>query len=224
MNRLLTAAAGMMLSAMALSAGTISYGAPADGIYFGSGNGATSFTLDTSSQTGGTLELGLSAVIRYIGPAEEDLSDYYVPPGDTTVPGKTGASWDLVYSVDTNVGDAGTSDVADYTYNLEVDDLTTGDIANFDPSSSLLGNNTLGDYGFQNAEALSFSFISSQMPDYNVNSSDTYQITLSATPLSGGNTESVQIDVNVTPEPRTWVLLGAGLAGLLIVRRRSLSF
>jgi hypothetical protein len=210
-----------MLSAMVLSASTVTYGTPADGTYFGSGNGATNFTIDTSSD--GTLELGLSAIIRYGGPAAEDLSDYYVPAGDTTVPGKTGATWDFVYSVDTNVGGAGTT-LSAYTYNIQIVDETTGNTANFDPSA--IPDNSIqpdGD-GFQNAETLSFPFLSSQMPNYSDSSTDTYQITLTATAGSGA-IESDVIDVNVvTPEPQTWVLLGVGLAGLLIARRRSFSF
>jgi hypothetical protein len=226
MNKLFVASAALLLSTMALSAGTLSYGPLAEGAYYGSGNTNAGFNIDTAGQ----LELGLSAIIRYTGPEPapqepSDLDAYYVPPGESTYvkPGHTtpvgGSTWDFVYSVDT-----GSDSVSAYTYQITITDLTNNSISpsSFDPSNpSIIPDNatTGGVNGFQNAEALSFGFL----PGYDVNAGDTYQITLAATPVTGGQTESVSIDVNVTPEPTTWLLFGTGLLGLLFVRRHSFS-
>jgi hypothetical protein len=193
--------------------------------------------VSTDSVSG--LELGLGALIRYespvapVAPLSTEDADYYVPAGASTSPyAQAGSSaWGFDYSVNTQAGGVGTADVSDYTYSLSITDLTVGATftgGEFDPSQ-LPDNATYGQpgpiTGFQNAEALYFGTASGPpQAGYDINATDTYQITLTATPTAvGGTAESVSIDViAVTPEPQTWLLIGSGLLCVIAVRRRSI--
>lgn len=197
------------------------------GVYFGTGNANSGFTvLDTTNTDGSTLELALEAVTRFVGPITPTVNDY-------TALASAGprASWDFVFSVNT-----GTAALSAYTYSLGIEDDTTHTSYSFDPT--LLPDNAqhgafgcsgcainLGNNGFQNSENLGFSFLATPL-SFNPSAPDTYTITLSANPVSGTNTDpSVSINVNAeTPEPATWALMGGGLLvlGLAAVRRRAI--
>jgi hypothetical protein len=215
----------LVLASMA-TAGTITYdtGLVDPGTYFGSGNANTGWTVLTASTPNGVLELGLSVVNRYLGPATEINDDYYVPTGATTVPGKTGSEWGINFSVNTNVGGTGTGTLAAYTYNLLITDLTTLQSVQFDPSAipddSHIGG-TSPYTGFQNSEAPSYSFISVPL-SYNMNATDNYQVTLYANPVSGAFADpSVSIQIHAqSPEPATFGLIGATLLGLAVLGKR----
>ena len=122
-------------------------------------------------------------------------------------------------------------------YNLSIVDVNSGKSASFSPTL-LPDNAQYGadacpgsgctynplNSGMQNAENLGFSFL--QVPlDFSASSTDVYDITLSAVPLSGTNTDpSVSIQVipqsTATPEPSTLGLAATLLIGMALLSRR----
>ncbi|HEX5228309.1 MAG TPA: PEP-CTERM sorting domain-containing protein [Bryobacteraceae bacterium] len=204
------------------------------GVYFGSGNVNSGFTvLDSTNTDGSVLELGLSAIQRFVGPITPSTNDY-----DVSTSAGPLASWDFVFSVNTNATGLTNGDVlGDYTYNLSILDENNGHSASFNPTllpdnaqygadacpGSGCAYNPLNS-GMQNAENLGFSFLSTPL-GFDASSTDTYQITLSANPISGTNTDpAVTIQVfpqNVaTPEPSTIGLTVALMAGMVFLYRR----
>lgn len=197
----------------------------APGVYFGSGNVNSGFTvLDTTNTDGSTLELALEAVTRFVGPITPTTNDY-------TAAASSGprASWDFVFSVNT-----GTDPLSAYTYSLVVENDNTHTSYSFNPTL-LPDNAQVGSFacsacafnsannGFQNSENLGFSFLAGPL-GFSASAPDTYTITLSADPVNGINTDpSVSINVNAeTPEPATWALMGGGLLvlGFAAFRRK----
>src|SRR4249920_3591684 len=59
------------------------------GVYFGSGNANSNFTVDKETN----IEIGLSAIERFLGPITPVGNVYTVPTGPTSVSGKTGVNW-----------------------------------------------------------------------------------------------------------------------------------
>ena len=195
-------ALAMIFVAPATASVVIYGGSLAEGVYFGTGNSNVGW----SYLTAGSLELGLRPVNRYLGAASEVGQNYFVPTGATAVPGKTGSEWGIDFSVDTDIDSLGTTLVG-YNYNLTIFDTTNGHSVSFDPSS-IPDNAHLGAVGFQNSEAMSFSFISVPL-GYNMNASDIYRITLSATQVVGGDVQSLSVFVNAqAPEPAGQALVG----------------
>ena len=187
--------------AIGATAGTLTYDGSlaSPGVYFGSGNQNAGFNVFRD----GNLELGLSAIMRFLGPAPESGDNYYVPARSTTVAGKTGPAWGITFSVNTRADGNNSSLLSDYTYQLIVDNgspfnpLLLGDNIYYGSMGS--GASTL--WGFQNSEPGTLLV-------------DTYRVTLTAT--QGANTSAVTILVNAqeTPEPATLGLLGSALLGL----------
>ena len=204
------------------------------GVYFGSGNVNSGFTvLDTTNTDGSVLELGLSAIQRFVGPITPSANDYNV----STSAGPL-ATWDFVFSVNTNTTGLTSGDVlGDYTYNLSILDTNNGHSVSFSPT--LLGDNAQygadacpgagcaynpANSGMQNAENLGFSFLSTPL-GFSASSTDTYSITLSALPISGTNTDpAVTILVSpqstATPEPATLGLTAVLMLGMAFFYRR----
>jgi hypothetical protein len=194
------------------------------GVYFGSGNANSNFTVD---RTNG-IEIGLSAIERFIGPDVPTGSTYFVPTGATTVPGKTGPDWGFIFSVNLDYNGSNESpSLANYSTRLTLNDVGRGTTGSFDPKF-IPDNSTYNGYAFQNSENLGFTSIATLLGDplYDVNANDTYIFTLSV--LSGLSTvlSSDQITVvagrgaQPVPEPLTLSLFAAGLVGFGIVRRR----
>lgn len=242
------AMAGLATAAILLSAGpaqaTITYNTSlaAPGTYYGSGNPNTNWVVDNENG----VEIGLQTLIRYTGsvaPTPTNSSIYNVPTGATTVTGKTGSAWGFAFSL--NLGETGLT-LNDVTTSLQMQDVANGTTGSFDAldipdnygysSSGRDGGSASTpldpsvDYGFQNAETLSWASVAGALSDsgFNMNQNDTYNFTFSVTCASNELcTKGAQLaSVNSTvvagtgasasvPEPATVGLFGIGLLTLL---------
>jgi hypothetical protein len=247
MSTLCVAARIALLSTAALStaasAATVDNASLADppGVYFGAGNANSNFTIDTE----GNVEVGLSAITRFVGPLTPVGNSYFAPTGATALP-HTGSVWGFDFSVNLNAGNQETSlNLSQITTVLTLQDLGTGTTGSFDiltiPDNSLYGasgkcfpsilcGNLSGYYAAQNSETLSFASVAGALNDplYDMNADDTYIFTLEVFSNSTDVRQllaSDQIQVVVgkgvaVPEPVTLSLFGAGLAGAFALRRR----
>ncbi len=224
--------AGVCVGALApVSASTLSFDAPLSspgGFYNGTGGVNAGFTvLNATNSDGSSLELGLSAIQRFVGPITPSSNDYTVPLGTSG----GDALWDFSFSVYT-----GTDSLSAYTYSLTITNQVTAATVTFDPATLLPDNsywsgaasgaetstrNLSTDDGFQNSENLSFSFLSSSL-GFNPNSTDPYLITLAADPVDSASVDSVSIEVNPVPEPGSISIATGGLflLGIVFIKRR----
>jgi hypothetical protein len=214
-----------------VSASTLSYDAPLSspgGFYNGSGGVNEGFTvLDATNSDGSSLELGLSAILRYMGPITPSGNDYTVPLGTG---GGSDALWNFNFSVYT-----GTDALSAYTYSVTITNQTTAATYTFGPTTLLPDNSywTVGtpghetsteslstEDGFQNSENLSFGFLAGPL-GFSPTSTDPYLITLAATPKSGP-VDSVSIEVNPVPEPGSISIATGGLflLGIVFIKKR----
>jgi hypothetical protein len=218
-----------------VSASTLSYDAPLSspgGFYNGTGGVNAGFTiLDATNSDSSSLELGLSAILRHVGPITPTGNDYTVPLGTSG----GDALWNFNFSVYT-----GTDTLSDYTYSLTITDQVTAATYTFDPATLLPDNSywsggasgsetspgsLSADDGFQNSENLSFAFL--QVPlSFNPNSTDPYLITLAATPTDSTSVDAVSIEVNqpasAVPEPGSISIATGGLflLGIVFIKKR----
>jgi len=242
------AMAGLATAAILLSAGpaqaTITYdtGLSGPGTYYGTGNPNTNWVVDNANG----VEIGLQTLIRYTGsvaPSPASSSIYYVPTGATTVSGKTGSAWGFAFSL--NLKNAGLT-LSDVTTSLQLTDVANGTTGSFDAlgipdnygysdSGRDGGDGTAlssTDWGFQNAETLSWASIAGALNDsgFDMNQNDTYKFmfsvarkctaevcTSSSEPLAmvqstviAGNGAPASV-----PEPASIGLFGIGLLALL---------
>ncbi|MBA2590517.1 MAG: PEP-CTERM sorting domain-containing protein [Alphaproteobacteria bacterium] len=211
------------------------------GVYFGAGNSNGNFTVDRT----GNVELGLSAIERYVGPIVPTGSTYNVSTAATAEPGKTGSDWGFVFSVNINADGTETKhNLSNITAILGLQDIAKGTTGSFDlaliPDNSLYGAggkcfpssscNVASNYAFQNSETLSFGSIAGALgdPTFDYTMNNTYIFTLSLyNNLSGGSLiSSDQITViagrgaAAVPEPLTLSLFAAGLVSAGALRRR----
>ena len=221
MNRytlLFAAMAGLPAMASAAKATTI-YDTPLaspPGVFFGSGNSNSNFTATDV----GNVELGQSAIIRYVGPVDPGAGSniYDVPTGATSVPAKTGAAWGVDFSINVANG-GGTANLSDYTALWMLTDVGNGTTGSFNPL--LIGDNS--HFGSpataaQNSEALSFASVAGAFgdPGFNLNANDTYDFTLELLDAAGGLVAENSIEVvsgtgASVPEPSSVALFAAGL-------------
>jgi hypothetical protein len=194
------------------------------GVYFGTGNANSGFTVDTESG----IEVGLSAINRYVSAITPTANAYDVSTGDVTVPGKTGSTWGIDYSI--NLQDILT--LSDISAILTVTDANnpaatvTVNLLSQIPDNtcyngSVVACTTSSAYGAQNSEPGSLLSLAGD-PGFQDWTLDTYTVTLTVSSVGGSPAvlATDSIIVNAVPEPGTLGILAAGLAGLGLTRRR----
>jgi hypothetical protein len=197
------------------------------GVYFGTGNTNSGFTVDTA----GSIEVGLSATTRFVGPLTPVGDTYYVPLGDTTAPGQSGSAWGVDLSINLNLP-GGSLTLNQITASLTVTDVTAGQTygptsilalleSNSPPNSSFCYGAT-ADVGCANAAT--DTAIQNSLPgnlltnfgdlSFNDNANDTYIVTLTVSDTSSHVLASDTIVV-AAPEPGSLAIFGTALLGLL---------
>ncbi|HVY93908.1 MAG TPA: PEP-CTERM sorting domain-containing protein [Bryobacteraceae bacterium] len=242
-----TGSLGLLAFAGLASASTIAYDQTltntTPGYYNGTGNSSDHFT----TLTDGNLQLALSIVDRYNGPALTPTGNNYDYNDNPNIdPTK---NWGFYYSIDTRNG-GGTGLIGDNSYLLIFTDETLGETLSYDPlvsddsyydgtgvhggssnSTGVAANDpnyaALNDaaqanyYGIQNAGWAGWFPVS-----FTFNPNDVFSITLQSTAKTqGAATDALTVTVNAqaTPEPGTIVtMLGSlGALGLFIRRRKA---
>src|ERR1700722_10624472 len=102
------------------------------GVYFGTGNANSNFTVDNDAG----IELGLSAITRFVGPivpTPTTSNIYDVPLGPTTVPGHTGAAWGFDFSINLHPPGGSSLTLGDIGALLTLTDVVNGTTGSFNP-------------------------------------------------------------------------------------------
>jgi PEP-CTERM motif len=194
---------------------------PGAGIYpiLGTGQVNGGFVVTTALSG---AQIGIRAELRFVGPVLPQTNDgvltatYLAPPGSS---GGNLAKWS--FDVDIDLRHTGHT-ISDYTATLTFTDrdglvspvnlVTSG----FVPSNAVL---------YQNSENPGFSFLAPVFPAFDPNAAGTYSFDLKLVPNFAGDTLEAKMNVEVTPEPASIVLLGGmgavGLVGHAWRRRRS---
>lgn len=216
--RITAAAAAAFLSLSAAQAGVV-YDTSLDsppGVFFGTGNPNTNWTVDNES---GGVQLGLLGLQRYVGAYDPGAGSniYHAATGQNLTHG--GSVWDIAFSI--NSGDTSLNNVI---ASLCMTDVGTGSSGCMNPLG--IGDNAIRGNVAQNSEPLAFGNASPDLfalvlndAAYNVNANDTYDFTLSLMAVTGAPMGQVSATVvtgtgaNV-PEPPTLALFGTLLLGL----------
>jgi hypothetical protein len=182
------------------------------GVYYGTGNPNSGFTVNTQSG----VELGLGTQMRFgdaVAPSPITGNIYYVPTG--YYPSTTDALWNFRFSVNLQAGPS-TYTTGSTTTTLTISDLFKAPVI-FNPFTDLPDNALLSNTGFQNSENIGFGGY------YNPLIADIYTITLHTVANSGADLGSVTEIINATtPIPAALPLFASGLGalGLLGWRRK----
>jgi hypothetical protein len=208
----------------------------APGVYFGTGNANSGFTVDSN----GSVEIGLSAIDRYVGPITPSGNVYDAPLGSPPPPNNTGSAWGVDFSVNLQPGNTSGSSTGSVLSSISVtlSYLDTGTGANasglnllaiadntcYGPGGATIagGCNSSVDWAVQNSEPGDILAALGD-PGFSDTTPDIYDFTVSVFGATGALIGSDMIVVNTgVPEPTTLASFGIGLIaiGFFGYRRR----
>jgi hypothetical protein len=234
MNRVLLAPLAIFALATlspAAQADVVTYDAAlaSPGVYFGTGNSNSGFTVDTANN----VEIGLSAIIRHQTAINSPGNLYEVPLGNYS---GGGSAWGVDFSIDLQVpGGSTTLTLGQIDAVITVTDEGTGFSQTVTNFLGGLPDNTCyngsvdatctspTDYAVQNSEPGSL-FQALGDTNFNDQISDTYDISIAVYGCAAAGcttdllaSDSIQVQA---PEPNSLAIFGAGLLGLGYLWRR----
>ncbi|MEJ5999326.1 PEP-CTERM sorting domain-containing protein [Paucibacter soli] len=212
-NFALAATMGAMTLASSGALAVTTYGdVVSPGVYFGSGNSNGNWTISTDSG----IELALRAKNREtLATIDGSSGTYLADPGlCASCTGAPKAMWNYEFSVNSG-------NLSGLTYRLGIDhDPSAATNYAFVNPETYWADNAIAPgafIGFQNSENVRFADTPGGI--FNVNMPGLYSVTLEA--WNGASlVNSTTMNVQVVPEPQTYALMLAGLAGLRLFARR----